>query len=324
MDERTPQGAPARNPGWPVTAATAVAAWGWMAQVGLTVDPASAVLPAGAAALLVGLARFYRHVRPDPGLAALLDAIAQLVVFTAAGAALSYAAARSAGPLWDETLHAWDRALGLDWRAYLAFVDERPLLGLAYTVAYRSILPQTILVVLALAVAGRIAGLRTFVLAFMIAGLACILISAAMPAMAMFVHLGLGPADFPNLDPAAAFVHAEAMNGLRDGALAAISLSQAEGIITFPSFHAALGIVFAWGFWQIPRLRWPGLAWNAVMIAATPIDGGHYFVDVFAGILVAAAALVLADRLVRGAGRARAPAAGLGRAPATGHASGQA
>jgi membrane-associated phospholipid phosphatase len=36
------------------------------------------------------------------------------------------------------------------------------------------------------------------------------------------------------------------------------------------------------------------------MLAATPIDGGHYFVDVFAGLGVAAAAIWAACRISRG------------------------
>ena len=33
-------------------------------------------------------------------------------------------------------------------------------------------------------------------------------------------------------------------------------------------------------------------------LAATPVDGGHYFVDVLAGIAIAAASLAAASRLV--------------------------
>ena len=38
---------------------------------------------------------------------------------------------------------------------------------------------------------------------------------------------------------------------------------------------------------------------NGLMLAATPIDGGHYFIDVFAGLAVAAAAIWLAGLISR-------------------------
>jgi hypothetical protein len=38
---------------------------------------------------------------------------------------------------------------------------------------------------------------------------------------------------------------------------------------------------------------------NGAMLAATPINGGHYFIDVAAGVAVAVVAIVLACRLGR-------------------------
>jgi membrane-associated phospholipid phosphatase len=194
-------------------------------------------------------------------------------------------------PLWDDTLNGWDRALGLDWRAYLDLINERPVLGLCLTLAYQSILPQSIVACVALGLGGRSIECRAFVAAFMISAVVSILISGFTPATAMFVHLGLQPQDYPNLHPAAAFVHVSDLNALRDGSLRVISLSTAEGIITFPSFHAALAVVFAFSFWSVRRLRWPAVILNLLMLAATPIDGGHYFVDVIAGTVIAIASI---------------------------------
>jgi hypothetical protein len=122
----------------------------------------------------------------------------------------------------------------------------------------------------------------------------------AMPAVAMFAYLGLQPQDYPNLHPAAAFVHLAHLAALRDGSMQVISLHDAQGIITFPSYHAALGVIFACSFWSHRWLRWPGVVVNALLIAATPIDGGHYFVDVIAGVIIAIVSLLaiclLADR----------------------------
>jgi membrane-associated phospholipid phosphatase len=129
-----------------------------------------------------------------------------------------------------------------------------------------------------------------------------------MPAMAMYVHLGLQPADFPNLSPAAAYVHVEHIHGLRDGTLRALNLSAAEGIITFPSYHAALAIIFLVGFWSVPLLRWPGVALNLALLAGTPIDGGHYFVDLGAGIAIALVSILAAGRLNQPFARSQAAA----------------
>ena len=58
-------------------------------------------------------------------------------------------------------------------------------------------------------------------------------------------------------------------------------------MITFPSLHAALALVFILAFAPVPLLRWIGAAVNILMIAATPVDGGHYVIDVLAGLALA-------------------------------------
>jgi hypothetical protein len=69
-----------------------------------------------------------------------------------------------------------------------------------------------------------------------------------------------------------------------------------EGIITFPSLHAALGILFSVAVWPVKGLRWCAFGLNGLMLLATPAYGSHYVVDVIAGILVAAACWIMIAR----------------------------
>jgi membrane-associated phospholipid phosphatase len=75
-----------------------------------------------------------------------------------------------------------------------------------------------------------------------------------------------------------------------------------EGIITFPSFHAALGALFIVALWPVPVLRWISAVVNGLMIIATPIDGGHYFIDVLAGLGITILCLCGARAIVDRAG----------------------
>jgi membrane-associated phospholipid phosphatase len=86
--------------------------------------------------------------------------------------------------------------------------------------------------------------------------------------------------------------------GLRDGSFRLVMASGSEGIITFPSLHAALAVILIAAFWPVPIARWVSAVVNALMLAATPIDGSHYFVDVLAGIAIAVLCLVVAHKLV--------------------------
>ncbi len=63
------------------------------------------------------------------------------------------------------------------------------------------------------------------------------------------------------------------------------------------------------GLWPLPVLRWLGLALNIVMLVSIPIDGGHYFTDVLAGLVIAWLSLAAAKAVVERAHETRAPLA---------------
>ena len=93
------------------------------------------------------------------------------------------------------------------------------------------------------------------------------------------------------------------MPHVRDGSLRQLSLTALTGLVTFPSFHTAAAVLYLWAFWPV---RWIGpaaVAINVVMVLATPICGGHYLVDVFAGIGIAVASILaakwIADRVLQ-------------------------
>lgn len=260
---------------------------------------AGSLPPIAAAVLCLGaLAHFYSKRRPRPAMKAMLTALQQMIVFTAFGSLLSYMLAARGGEYWDARLYAWDQALGLDWEAYIRMVNDHPLVGTALRVSYQNLIPQTVLVIVGLGFANRLVDLRTVTVAAILAGMVTICMSGFTPALDNFVYLGLNPADFSNLAPSAALVHVDHVEGLRAGTLRHVDLDQMEGIITFPSYHAALAVVYLWGFSKIPILRWPGVAMALLTILATPIDGGHYFVDVLAGILIALASIACARKAI--------------------------
>jgi hypothetical protein len=241
---------------------------------------------------------FYTRYRVRPAFAALLTCVLQIILFSMAGAVLSYMVAAHGGPLWDESFRRWDLSLGLDWLAYARWVNDHPSIGWLYRYAYMTMVPQLLVLVLALSIAGRWCAMRIVICAAILSGACAVLISGLTPAISNYVHLGLTPDDLPNLHPAAAYLHQADFIGLRDGSLRLIDIATLQGIITFPSYHAALGTIFIWGFTRLGPVGWTGAGWAGLMLLATPVDGAHYFVDVFAGIALAAAAMALAHILV--------------------------
>jgi len=275
-------------------AAAAIAAatlWG-----DFRLDRPSFAAPAALVAILMAAARFYLRRRGEPKIAAALATTAQLMAFAAVGAPLSYIAASLGRPLHDGAFAAADAMLGLDWSAALAWMQARPLLHMVLALSYASFALQATATVLALAFAGRLEHLRVFMLAFILAALASIAISAVVPAEGVWGFYRFSPGDYPDIVPATRAAQ-PVFDGLRDGSFRMLAAVGAQGIITFPSFHAALGVIFIASLWFVPVLRWIGLALNALMILSTPVDGGHYVVDVIAGVAIAVACLVAARQI---------------------------
>lgn len=256
---------------------------------------------------------FYRRWRCDPKLAAGLESTAQVVAFAAVGAPFSYLAAAADFPLRDHAFDTADRALGLDWMALLSWMNAQSALHPVFALAYMSFPAQATATVLALAFTDRLRRLKIFMLAFMLSALLCIAISAVLPAEGIWGFYKLTAQEYPAIIPTTRELHLPIFYGLRDGSLRMLTGMSSEGIITFPSFHAALGMIFIVALWPVPVLRWIGAGVNGVMILATPIDGGHYFIDLLAGIGVAVLCLYAARAIVAGAGSEHAAAARSGR-----------
>jgi hypothetical protein len=258
--------------------------------------------PIGASAILLALSAFYTHWRKDVRLASGLASTAQVILFAAVGAPLSYIAAAADFALFDGALDSMDRALGLDWRAMLAFMNRMPFLFELLRPIYLSLTFQMTVAVLCLAFSGRLLALRVYTLAFVLAALLTIGLSAVFPASGVWPFFAITPGDSPNVFPTVS-TSWPVFFGLRDGSFRALVAVGSEGIISFPSLHAALAVILIATLWPIPLLRWFILSLNVAMLVATPIDGSHYFVDVSGGVAVAVLALGWAHAIARAAER---------------------
>ncbi|MET0250202.1 MAG: phosphatase PAP2 family protein [Sphingobium sp.] len=283
---------------WMVLATTLSITLLLQVQDPFTIALPSLIKPAAACLVLGGLGWFYSHRRPASDIAAMLNGLLLMTLFSAVGAMLSYMLAARGGAFWDAQFASWDATLNLDWRRWLALVDRHPWASVSLNIAYRTLIPQMVLLILTLGLCRRQKALRIAILAAMIAGLTIILLSSWMPALGAYVHYGVVSGDHPGLSPAAALVHMPNVAGLREGTMRLLSLDRLEGIITFPSYHGALAVIFCWGFAQapIPAIRVAGMSVSMLTLIATPIDGGHYFSDVVADALVALSSIPIAAR----------------------------
>ena len=265
-----------------VTLAWAIAL---VAKLQLLFPAADLWRPLGLVVALSAVAVFYKF-RSVPKFVSCLTALIFLVVFCGGFVVLMYAIAATNRPLVDVQLARADQALGFHLPAFMAWTGSHRWLDTALRFAYTTILPQTIVVIAVLGFSGDARVLEKFVLRFMVCALVTVALFYWFPAKGPFTVYGYAPAQ----DQARTLQHLEAM---RSGQRKLVTWREAEGLITFPSFHVVWAMLLALAF---RRRRWlfrASLVLNVAVIISTLSTGWHYLIDVLGGIAVCLAVLAV-------------------------------
>ncbi len=217
-----------------------------------------------------------------------------LVATSLAGIFASYATQRLAMPLQDELFLSLDRWLGVDWLAFVHYVDDRPLLAKWLREAYASMAAQIITPVVVLVALERIHELRVYLLSFAIALTATIVIAAFLPASSavtlvdgsLFHELRFGgrtPLDH--------------LARLREAAPLNLENSTIGGLLSFPSFHAVVGALTPLSLRSVRPVFYVLCVVDAALLLGTVTEGGHYAVDPIGGVAVAYLSYRMARRI---------------------------
>ena len=279
---------------------------------GLSLEPVAFGVTTAIALGLVAITyhhRFRRAERADPKLVFSLGTIGQVILICAIVGPLSYVAGASQWPLQDQALLAIDRALGMDPEPIARFANDHPWLADVLARAYGLIKWPLLGIPVVLTLTARYLRLQLFMLAMSIALAVTIAISAFVPAIGTFYGLHLAAAQFPEINTAVYAGQLRDILALRDGTLRQLELFHLSGIVSFPSFHAASAVLYMWALWPVRGIGGVAAALNLLMIAATPVIGAHYMIDVLGGVALAAASIWAAKLYLARIGRVPAAAA---------------
>jgi membrane-associated phospholipid phosphatase len=304
----TPSDAPVAGPRgqavWPAWAVRLLAIVGaidllWLALTPLSLDLASfaaagkALIFATAAQLLV------RRMALPARLAMLLQGLSFILFAWPVLRLFNHLVMTTAFPLADPMLASWDQALGLDWLQYILWADRHPDLLFWMSKTYTGLDAYSCATFVLLVAGCSVERAREFVLLFLLTAVGASTVGMFFPAEAAMAFYAPDPALFQHLGPRTGAYHLQAMEALRTDPAHVFSFHALPGLVTFPSFHTAMGLICIWCARQSPLLFVPMLLLNAVMIASTPIFGSHYFVDLIGGALLTGAAILLLRQLER-------------------------
>lgn len=247
----------------------------------------------------VVLAIYARKVRFDQAVDA-AECIIALTFLAPTAVLASYLAIFANLPLTDDLLSRWDAALAFDWLGLIHRIDRSPVLVRTLTVAYSAFSPQLFCLPVLLSLAGYGLRAKRTLLSFGLICLASSAIATFFPAIGTF---GLyQPTDLVSIDPANANSFLTQFEAVRSDPAFVLKPITAEGILTFPSVHAAVALLAIWAAWPLASLRPFVLALNVLMLLSTFTNANHYLSDVAAGLAVAAACIVLAREIPQSRG----------------------
>lgn len=219
---------------------------------------------------------------------------AVLVCFLATAAVLSYLCVSVNAPLVDGTLVRFDQTLGFDWPTLYQWVQSHPHVHRLLELAYESGRWQLPAIPFILGLTGQKEELSDFVFLLMSSALLVLVISTPFPATSAFVHFNVAD---PNL-----LAMVSDFTTLRDGTLRTFDLASIQGLVSAPSFHTVLAVLFTYTLRRTPLLFWCAAVLNTAMIASTLTQGGHYLIDVIAGLLLATLTIWCVKRAYRQGG----------------------
>jgi membrane-associated phospholipid phosphatase len=190
-------------------------------------------------------------------------------------------------PWSDDVLISWSDALGLDWVSYAEWLLANEQLAYMTEICYLRVEIPLVIIFVFFCILKKQGIQSGYILSVALTAITCSVISAFFPAKAAIQTIA--PIDLARSLPIGQgsyqIVFIEAPQNAYHHTLRPAAL---PGLSTFPSFHTALGVLIIFWSW---RANWAVGAlctvYSLLMIAATPVFGGHYFIDLVFGALIA-------------------------------------
>jgi membrane-associated phospholipid phosphatase len=259
----------------------ALVLWAWLTDFTIIYGASYVIFYLAAAAFLVGL---IYHKR-SPGMATFGFSFALFMLMSVVLRPHSYLGAAAGFPLLDDQFAAFDHLIGFDWVAHVAWVNDHPWVHKILAGAYSSLIMQLVFIFFVLYMTTNYERLREFLMVFFGMGIVTTLIATFTPAAGAFYHYQPDAALIDNLTPQTGRYFQEHFLALHSGTMTSVIITKSVGLIAFPSFHTQAAVLYAWSM-RRTKIFWPFLILNTLMIFSTLTFGGHYVIDLIAGMAV--------------------------------------
>ena len=261
----------------------------WLRFLGFHLVFLSPLEMTGILAACAGIALFYCYKQRDDTLCLFGNVMAQFIGASYVISTAQYIGNNLALPLIDAPLIAADKLLRFDWLAYIHLTGNNVVITSLFVVSYYTFIIVMIIQICLLFIAKESAHAQRFVIVFYVAGIVTVMLASALPAVGGYVYY--------DIHNPAARMHEATLLALRNHTMTSAPFP-GRGLVTFPSFHAVMAVLLIYASFPLRRFRLFAIPCNVIMLFSLPAEGGHYLVDVLAGIAVALLGIWLAERIL--------------------------
>jgi membrane-associated phospholipid phosphatase len=204
-----------------------------------------------------------------------------------------YLATATNKPLFDSNIAAIDGALGFDWLAVVQALNSSSIMASILMFAYSAIGLLMIGLLFLLALSSDADALMEFIALIAVSSVLTGFLMMAFPTAGAYAFYTPPHEAYSNFTGMGGLSHLQTLAALRSGSPFVFHINKVMGLVSFPSFHCALGIIMAYSCRRTYWLLAPIGVLVAIMIPATIPEGGHHLTDAIAGILIGLASIAI-------------------------------
>ncbi|WP_246678198.1 phosphatase PAP2 family protein [Mesorhizobium sp. B1-1-7] len=202
-----------------------------------------------------------------------------------------YLATATNKPLVDSNIAAIDSALGFDWLAVVQALNSSPIMASILMFAYTAIGLLMIGLLFLLALSSETDALMEFIALIAVSSAFTGFLMMAFPTAGAYAFYAPPHDAYSNFTGMGGLTHLQTLGALRSGSPFVFHINKVVGLVSFPSFHCALGIIMTYSCRRTYWLLVPVGVLVTIMIPATIPEGGHHLADAIAGILIGLASI---------------------------------
>ena len=253
----------------------------------------------GAMLFVLALGTYYLTLRRELLIARIIFNMAVLQSVALLGIAATYLIPGLEMPFMDSTFARIEQSIGYDFPSFVQWAVANEWVQNLACIIYSEVTKLIVFtVVFYLVMTKRIEEFERIASFIVISVILTVMVAIFFPAGSVFAYYQIPLEAETKLLTAVGADYNLYYARVRAGDLSMLA-EGFRGMVAFPSFHTVLGLMSVFYLRSNLWLMVPVAVLAALMIATTPLIGGHFLVDIVGGIVVALVSYRLVERLAR-------------------------